>query len=132
MKLSKDSRKLSKQLFRASFANGRLDVGIVKHLMQGIIESKPRQYITVLKAYQRMIRLEVEKHHAVVESAVALTPEEGNGLTQELKKQHGADLTAEFRVKPGLIGGVRIQIGSDVWDGTVQNRLARLAQEVAS
>jgi F-type H+-transporting ATPase subunit delta len=47
-----------------------------------------------------------------------------------LKKKYGSDLTTEFVVNPELLGGMRIRVGSDVWDGTVRNRLERLQQEL--
>jgi F-type H+-transporting ATPase subunit delta len=33
-------------------------------------------------------------------------------------------------VNPQLLGGMRIQVGSDVWDGTVRGRLERLQQQL--
>ncbi len=36
----------------------------------------------------------------------------------------------EFLVDPALLGGMRIRVGSDVWDGSVLNRLHRLQQEL--
>jgi F-type H+-transporting ATPase subunit delta len=47
-----------------------------------------------------------------------------------LKKKYGGDLTAEFVVNPQLLGGMRIRVGSDVWDGSVRNRLERLQQQL--
>ena len=51
-------------------------------------------------------------------------------LVASLKKKYGSDLTTEFVVNPELLGGMRIRVGSDVWDGTVRNRLERLQQEL--
>jgi F-type H+-transporting ATPase subunit delta len=47
-----------------------------------------------------------------------------------LKKKYGNDLTTEFVVDPTLLGGVRVRVGSDVWDGTLRNRLERLQQQL--
>jgi len=73
MKLSKESRKLSKDLLRASFTNGLLDGAKVKKVTDAVVESKPRNYIGVLKEFSRLIRLEVAKRHAIIESAAALS-----------------------------------------------------------
>ena len=40
------------------------------------------------------------------------------------------DLTTNFIVNPELLGGMRIRVGSDVWDSSVRNRLQRLAQSL--
>lgn len=132
MKISRESRKLAKQVFQASFSNGRLDQGKVTGLVRSIIEGKPRRYVEVLKQYQRLVRLEVEKRHAVIESAVPLSSEAGSRIVQDLRTRYGSDLSTEFKVTPELIGGLRIRIGSDVWDGSVRNRLARLENELAA
>ena len=64
----------------------------------------------------------------MVESAAPLDPQANNKIVNDLQKKHGSDLTTEFKVAPDLIGGLRIKIGSDVWDGSVRHRLDRLAQ----
>ena len=100
--------------------------------MQSLIEKKPRHYIAVLENYKRLLRLEVEKRHARIESASELTPEVSSGIVSNLQRKYGQYLTTEFRVNPELLGGLRIHVGSDVWDGTVRNRLQRLEQDLAS
>lgn len=131
MKLSKEARKISKELFRASFADGRLDDAKVRTLADEVAARKPRHYIDILKNYLRLIRLESEKHHAIVESATPLEPETAATVTQDLKAKYGADLAMNFTINPDLLGGLRIKIGSDVWDGSVRNRLTRLGEELA-
>ncbi len=131
MKLSKEARKLSRELFRASFTDGRLDQSKVRTVSQKVIDSKPRHYIDILKDYQRLIRMEVEKNHAVVESAVELDSSTREQLEQTLRSRYGQHLTTEFRSAPELIGGLRIKIGSDVFDASVRDRLARLQNQFA-
>jgi F-type H+-transporting ATPase subunit delta len=130
MKLTKEARKISKELFRASFTDGRLNDARVRSLVGAVAAKKPRHYIDILKNYQRLIRLESEKHSALIESAVPLDPETRNKVTVDLKTGYGSDLAAEFKVNPELLGGLRIKIGSNVWDGSIQNRLNRLEEEL--
>lgn len=129
MKLSKEARKLSKQLFSQSFTNGVLNPDRVRAVVAELVGSKPRDYFAALKNYQRLVRMEVERHHAVVESAVPLDAAGSEKLACDLKTKYGADLTTEFKVNPALLGGLRIKIGSDVWDGSVRNRLDLLKEE---
>jgi F-type H+-transporting ATPase subunit delta len=51
-------------------------------------------------------------------------------VAANLKSKYGDDLVTDFRVDPQLLGGMRIRVGSDVWDGSVRNRLERLQQEL--
>ncbi len=132
MKISKDARKLSRELFQKSFVNGRLDESRVKTIAAKVADTKPRHYMEILKDYQRLIRLEVEKHHAVIESAATLDKKTSDQLEKSLRGKYGQDLTAEFKVVPELIGGLRIKLGSDVWDSTVRGRLDRLQSQLAS
>jgi F-type H+-transporting ATPase subunit delta len=132
MKINKEIRRLSRELLRASFTDGRLDQGEISSLMQSLVEKKPRYYIAVLENYQRLLRLEVEKRHALIESADELAPEASSRILSSLRRKYEFDLTTEFRVNPELLGGLRIRVGSDVWDGTVRNRLQRLEQNLAA
>jgi F-type H+-transporting ATPase subunit delta len=130
MRINKEIRQLSREMLRASFTDGQLDGGKIASLVDSIIAKKPRHYIDVLKNYRRLLRLEFEKRQARVESASEVDSATSSELVTNLKKKYGSDLTAEFIVNPELLGGMRIRVGSDVWDGTVRNRLERLQQEL--
>jgi F-type H+-transporting ATPase subunit delta len=130
MKLDKDSRKLSKQLFAASFTEGQLDNKKVSTIAREVVDTKPRNAIGILKEYQRLVRLEIEKHHAVIESAVELDSQTRKQLVSSLKAKYGKGLSTEFKVSPELLGGLRIKVGSDVVDGSVRERLNRLESEL--
>ena len=132
MKISKEARKLSKKLFLGSFSEGRLDEAKVRTLAQTVIDKKPRKYIDILKNYQRLIRAEVAKHHAVIESATDLAGDMRQQLLGTLRSKYGQDLTTEFKISPDLIGGVRVKIASDVWDSSVRGHLSRLESNLAT
>ncbi len=130
MKINKEIRQLSRQLLRASFTDGQLDRGKISSLVQSLATKKPRHYLAILENYKRLIRLEVEKRHARIESAAELASEVKSRVLTNLQKKYSKDLTTEFVVNPQLLGGMRVRIGSDVWDGTVRSRLERLKQQL--
>lgn len=130
MKINKETRQMSKDLLRASFADGQLDHGRVRSLVTSLIEKKPRNYLKVLDAYKRLLRLEVEKRSATIETATSLDTSARDEMTENLKRKYGADLSATFAVVPELLGGMRVRVGSDVWDSSVRNRLQRLQQQL--
>jgi F-type H+-transporting ATPase subunit delta len=130
MKINKEIRALSREMLRASFTDGQLDPGRIASLVDSLIARKPRNYIDVLKNYRRLVRLEVEKRRARIETASDVNPEATSKVIENLKKKYGSDLTTEFVVNPQLLGGMRIRVGSDVWDGTVRNRLEQLQQQL--
>jgi F-type H+-transporting ATPase subunit delta len=130
MKINKEIRQLSRQMLRASFTDGQLDRGKIASLVQSLIAKKPRRFLDILQNYKRLLRLEIEKRHATIESASNLSSQNSSKILAKLKQKYGDDLTAEFRTDPTLLGGMRVRVGSDVWDGTVRNRLQQLQQQL--
>jgi F-type H+-transporting ATPase subunit delta len=130
MKLNKEIRQLSRKMLQASFTDGQLDPGRISSLVDSLIAQKPRNYIGVLKNYQRLLRLELEKRHATVETSSEIDPAIRSEIVANLESKYGNDLATEFHVDPQLLGGMRIRIGNDVWDGSVRNRLERLQHEL--
>ena len=130
MKINKEIRRLSRELLRASIIDGQLDPGKIASLIDSLIDRKPRNYIDVLKNYRRLLRLELEKRSARIETASEVESSIGSEILANLKKKYGNDMTTEFVVDPQLLGGMRIRVGSDVWDGTVRGRLERLQQQL--
>jgi F-type H+-transporting ATPase subunit delta len=129
MRTAKEARKVSGQLFRNSFTEGKLDKEKISHMVETLLAEKPRHYVDALKDYQRLVRLETEKRHAVIESATQLNSALANQIVTNLRRRYGDDLTTEFRTNPELLGGLRIKIGDDVWDGSVKNRLHKLQEQ---
>jgi F-type H+-transporting ATPase subunit delta len=74
------------------------------------------------------VRLDVERRTGRVESATALPADLQTEVQSSLQKSYGAGLQLSFAQNPALIGGMRIKVGSNVYDGSVQARLAALEQ----
>src|SRR5438445_1098371 len=130
MKINKEIRQLSKEMLRASFTDGQLDRGKIVSLAQSLITKRPRHFLEILQNYKRLLRLEIEKRHAKIESATELSSKAAFDIGARLKRKYGEDLTTEFVVDRALLGGLRVRVGSDVWDGTVRSRLQKLEQEL--
>ena len=130
MKLNKEIRQLSREMLQASFTDGQLDPGKIASLVDSLVTQKPRNCIDVLKNYKRLFRLELEKRSAIIETASEMDPAIRSEIEANLKSKYGNDLWTEFHVDPQLLGGMRIRVGSDVWDGSVRNRLERLQHEL--
>ena len=128
MKLSREARRQARELFALTIVDGRLDASRLNTVFGDVAEKKPRSYLQILKELTRLVRLEVADHHAVIESAMPLEPAMAREFESGLKARFG-ELTTEFRPNPALIGGLRVQIGSDVWDGSIQARLEAIKQQ---
>jgi F-type H+-transporting ATPase subunit delta len=66
-----------------------------------------------------------------VTSAMALDAEQAEQLKASLKRRFKRDIELETQVDPSLLGGVVIDTGSEVIDGSVRGRLARLSGALA-
>lgn len=126
MKITKQARRDAKQLFRSCVVNGVLDENRARQIVAQVIAQKPRGYVAILSHFQRLLKLDLERRTALVESAVPITPELQASVTGELGRLYGGGLNISFAQNPSLIGGLRIQVGSDVFDGSVKARLADL------
>jgi F-type H+-transporting ATPase subunit delta len=128
MKISRQARRDAKSLFGTCQVNGLLDENRVRQAMQAVVARKPRGYVGILSHFHRLVKLDVARRNAKVESAAPLSPELQASVQANLTKKYGAGLNLTFAQNPALIGGLRVQVGSDVFDGSVQARLAALRE----
>ena len=128
MKITKQARRDAKELFRSCQVNGLLDENRVRQAVAQVIARKPRGYVAILSHFQRLVKLDLARRTARVESAVPLAPALQASLQANLARRYGAGLQFVFALNPSLIGGVRIQVGSDVYEGSLRGRLAALEQ----
>ena len=128
MKLSKQSRREAKELFRSCLQTGLLDENRVRQAVQKVLEGKPRGYLAILSHFIRLVKLDLERRTAKVESAVALSSELQASVQASLGRVYGPGLSTSFVQSPALIGGMRVRVGSDVYDGSIQAKLAALQE----
>src|SRR6266850_888031 len=128
MKISKQARRGAKQLFRSCVMDGLLDENRARQVMRRVLEAKPRGYLAILSHFERLLKLDFQRRSARVESAVPLPADLQASVQASLTRLYGPGLNFSFGQNPVLIGGLRIKVGSDVYDGSVQARLAALEQ----
>ena len=126
MKISKQARRDGKSLFRACFVDGRLDESRVREAVRLTVAGKPRGYLKALGHFQRLVALHLASRRVRVENAVESTPEQMAGIRAALEKRYGPGLDVAYWINPALLGGLKIRVGSDVYDGSIQSRLEEL------
>ncbi|MFI0347751.1 MAG: F0F1 ATP synthase subunit delta [Chthoniobacterales bacterium] len=125
MKISREAQRNARKLFDASLVDGRLDHAISLAAAETIVTAKPRYFFQILKEFVRLTRLELDRHQAVIQSAVPLNDSSQMIITNALKARD-PQVEISVVVNPSLIGGTRIRLGSDVWDGTILSRLEKI------
>ena len=128
MKITKQALREAKAWFRACQVNGSLDENRVRVAVQQVIAKKSHGYLAVLTQIARLVKLYQERRTAKVESATPLPSDLQAGIRDSLNRLYGSQLNLSFGQNPALLGGLRIQVGSDVYDGSVQGRLQRLQE----
>jgi len=126
MQSTRQLRREARQLLRLCTVGGVLDEGRVRKAVQKVLEDNRRGAFTLLAYFQRLLRVECSRHTAEVESATALPSALQASVRANLERLYGPGLNTSFALNPALIGGMRIQAASDLYDGSVRAGLASL------
>ena len=128
MKISRQAQREAKQLFQACHVEGNLNDDKARETVNLLLEKKPRDFVAVLSHLHRLIKLDVQRRTADVQSAVALNENQQAGVRENLSKLYGNNLNYTFTENGELLGGMRVKVGSDVFDGSVRTRLTNLEE----
>ena len=126
MKATKQIRREAKQLFRLCLVGGLLNDARVRQAVGKVLEARRRESFTLLSYFLRLVKLELSRHTAEVESATPLPAALQASILSDLERAYGPGISTSFALNAALIGGMRIQVGSDVYDGSVRAGLASL------
>jgi F-type H+-transporting ATPase subunit delta len=127
MKISRQARRQARELYYLCQVDGTLDEGRVRRVVGSLVEQGRPRALAVLSRFARLVKLDRARHSARVESATPLPPDIRDRLAAGLAEMRGGrELTTSFAENPSLLGGVRVKVGSDVYDGSIEGRLKAL------
>ena len=130
MKVSKVAQSTARRIFRLCSKDGQVNEEHLRMAIEKLATEKPRDYRGMLQALRRLLRTEEAKKQVTVESAVELADAIAEGVKKSLASQYGKDLKFAFKVTPELLGGMRIRVGNDLFDGSVKARLEQLQESL--
>lgn len=130
MKVTRLARRQARELFLSCRIDGRLDPDRVRAAVQQLVTQRPRGYLGILTHFRRLVKLEVDRRTARIESAVALAPALQAALQATLERRYGPGLWFQFQTRPELLGGLRVQVGSELYDGSIRARLQALEESL--
>lgn len=130
MKASKVATSTARRIFRLCSENGQMNEAHLRIAINKLSTEKPRDYRGILQVLKRLIQTEVASKQVTVESAAALNPNTAEQLATSLRQKYGQDLVFDFKTTPELLGGLKVRVGNDVFDGSVKSRLERLADSL--
>ena len=128
MKTSKRARRAARRLYSACIVDGRLDEARALLVAKRVAGARRRGGLPILSHFRRLVSLDRDRHRAVVESATPLPADLRAALEADVVQAYGPGISTSFADVPALIGGMRIKIGSDVYDGSIRTALLTLAE----
>ncbi len=123
---NKKIKRAARQLFRLCLVGELLDTNRARDVALRLASSTRRGSVQTLAQFLRLVRLDRERHTARIESAAPLADGVRKQIDADLARIYGAGLETIFGENPALIGGMRIKVGSDVYDDSVRAKLAAL------
>src|SRR6476620_6476635 len=120
MKTLRQVQREAKRLFHSCVVDGSLDEYRARRAVDGLIAAGRPGTLPVLSRFHRLVRLDRSMRAIDVQSAQPLPADIRRTLEADLASLYGRDSIVSFTSNPQLIGGLRITIGSMVYDGTVR------------
>jgi len=69
---------------------------------------------------------------ADIQSALPLRPQQQNALVLKISQLTGKNVRPTWQVNPELLGGVVVNVGSKVYDGSVRGQLAAIGRKLSA
>ena len=85
----------------------------------------------IRRTFDDLWRKENNRLPVTVTSAVDLDDEMVKGIGKKIEEQTGQQIELSSRVDPDVLGGLVLQVGNQVLDASVRNRLEKLRKSVA-
>jgi len=114
------------RLWRLCHLEGQLDEKRARIVCDRLTDGDHPVAPEIVASFRRLLRRETARHVARVESAVRLDSIVCEAIDRVLVHRYGEAIRTTFAVDPWLIGGLRITVGSDVFDDSVRARLDAL------
>jgi F-type H+-transporting ATPase subunit delta len=122
---TEDKRQLVRTLLEGRVTSGTL------RLAQESVAGTHRTVALAVEAYQKIVADHRNRLVATVRVARELGEAETARLADALERQYGRPVHLNVMIDPDVIGGIRVEIGDDVIDGTVSSRLDDARRKLA-
>ena len=85
----------------------------------------------IRRTFDDMWRKENKRLPVTVTSAIELDDEMVEGIGKKIEEQTGQQIELSSKVDPDVLGGLVLQVGNQVLDASIRNRLEKLRKSVA-
>ena len=123
MRYSKKEEKIAKILVEDSTKSGKLDTVKMKAFINEIKKSKLKNAQFILRALlEKLVQFE-KKNTLLIESAHELDSKYLNAVKSSFERKEKRNLSLEYKKEDSLVSGIKISLGDNVWDYSVNNNL---------
>lgn len=111
----------------------RMNIGGVVHDFLRVVLAHYRMTLldNIVVAFRRIAYERMDVVEVRLTSAMPLTSDQQQQVRLRFAQMTGQQIEIEYRQDPSLIGGLIAQVGSTVYDGSVQGQLQRIRQQLA-
>jgi F-type H+-transporting ATPase subunit delta len=92
-------------------------------LAQRAVAARERTFGHTIEGYVTLAAAQKNRVVATVRVATPLSSDQRGRLQTALSRQIGREVTIQEVIDPGVLGGVRVELGGEVFEGTVSGRL---------
>jgi F-type H+-transporting ATPase subunit delta len=103
----------------------------VRLARQAVLAPRGRKLDRTLERYLGLAAQRREQITAVVTAATELTPQQRERLSAALQTIYGKPVLLQVVIEQDVLGGIRVQIGDEVVDGTILRRLDEARRHIA-
>ena len=127
---AKQAQHLARQLFKLSIVDSVISADRVAGVLEYVEKNASAHAVLVLKAYHRLIAVELAKSEARVEHAGTVAAPALAAVAAAMSKKYGRPVVATSHPNPALLAGLRVRVGDDVYESSVAGQLAALSLSV--
>ncbi|TDU82248.1 ATP synthase F1 subcomplex delta subunit [Kribbella voronezhensis] len=104
---------------------------VTVRLAERAVDGRGLHFAAAMRSYQVAAAARRDASVATVRVAADLTEDERTRLAEALGRQYGRQIQLNVIVDPAVVGGVRVDIGDEVIDGTIAARLDEAQRRIA-
>ena len=129
--LADPSLPADKQALLNALLDGKVTPVTLRLISQGVLHPRGRSLVAALDLAAAIAARRREQLIAVVRSAVELSATQRRQLAEALAASYGHQVHLNVVIDPSVMGGISVQIGDELIDGTVASRLAAVRRKLA-
>ncbi|MFQ5913373.1 MAG: ATP synthase F1 subunit delta [Nitrospinota bacterium] len=125
------AKEVKRNILREIIRRAGLSDLVGKFLNLLVDKDRLRYTSPISEVYRQLADERNNRIRAQVRAAFALSAEEEAALRKQLSVATGKEVVLEIQTDKTLLGGLKAQLGSSIWDGSVRNHLESLREKLA-